>query len=143
MTLESIWTKTLGGGVGGYVITAILLLMSLIQISPLKLNPWDSIFAWIGKKANGETQKKLEALEKQLREMWINQHRQCILTFARESRAGIDHSVDEWSTVLNLIADYEVFCSKNQVSNGIVRADAEYIQKLYQEISRKKTISGH
>ena len=41
------------GQVAGWAITTLILFLSLIQISPLKLNPWDSIFAWIGKKMTG------------------------------------------------------------------------------------------
>ena len=61
-------------GIGGVV-----RLLSLIQVSPLKLNPWDNIFAWIGKKLNGSTEKRLQEVEKQVSDMWINNHRQCIL----------------------------------------------------------------
>ena len=37
----------------GYVAAGIAVLLSLIQISPLKLNPWDKFLGWIGKKVNG------------------------------------------------------------------------------------------
>ena len=67
----------------GNVAVGIAILLSLIQISPLKLNPWDKLLAWFGKKLNGATIKKLEELQKQVRDMWINTHRQSILTFAR------------------------------------------------------------
>ena len=68
----------------GYVAAGIAVLLSLIQISPLKLNPWDAILGWIGKKLNGGMEKRLKEVEKQIRDMWINTHRQSILTFARE-----------------------------------------------------------
>lgn len=124
----------------GYVTGAVVILLSLIQISPIKLNPWDRLFAWFGKKINGDTEKKLKELEKQIRDMWINNHRQSILTFARECRAGIAHSSDEWTNVLNVAEEYEKFVTENKITNGIITQDTEYIRSLYQEMSHERKI---
>ena len=114
----------------------IVVLLSLIQISPLKLNPWDKLLAWLGKKINGATEKRLESVERQILDMWVNSHRQCILTFAREARAGIEHSSDEWTNVLNVAEEYEKHVAEKKITNGIVTQDTEYIRNLYQELSR-------
>ena len=53
MSVKDAWQTLTGGELAGWAITLLILLLSLIQISPLKLNPWDSIFAWIGKKMTG------------------------------------------------------------------------------------------
>ena len=124
----------------GNVTVCIVILLSLIQISPLKLNPWDKLFTWIGRKANGETEKKLKSLEKQLRDMWINEHRQTILTFARECRDDISHSADEWTNVLNVAEEYEKYVKANDVTNGIITQDTEYLRELYQELCRDHKI---
>lgn len=120
----------------GYITAGIVILLSLIQISPLKLNPWDKLLGWFGKKLNGATEKRLEAVEKQIRDMWINNHRQTVLTFARECRANIEHSSDEWTNVLNVAEEYEKYVLENKVTNGIITQDTEYLRKLYQELSR-------
>ena len=132
MTINEIW-EFLRGLDLGWTGAAILLLLSLIQISPVKLDPWDRIFAWIGGKLNGN-------LQKQVREIWINMHRQAILQFARECRAGQEHSEEEWSHVLNVADEYEQYCLKNSVVNGIVKQDTLYIRQLYQELSRDHRI---
>ena len=124
----------------GNVAAGIAILLSLIQISPLKLNPWDKLLAWFGKKLNGATIKKLEELQKQVRDMWINTHRQSILTFARECRADMHHDAEEWNHILSIADEYEVYCAKNTVSNGVVKADTEYVRALYQELSREHKI---
>lgn len=124
----------------GNVAVGIAILLSLIQISPLKLNPWDKLLAWFGKKLNGATIKKLEELQKQVRDMWINTHRQSILTFARECRADMHHDAEEWNHILSIADEYEVYCAKNTVSNGVVKADTEYVRALYQELSREHKI---
>ena len=124
----------------GNVAAGIAILLSLIQISPLKLNPWDKLLAWFGRKLNGATIKKLEELQKQIRDMWINTHRQSILTFARECRADMHHDAEEWNHILSIADEYEVYCAKNTVSNGVVKADTEYVRALYQELSREHKI---
>jgi len=124
----------------GYVAAGIAVLLSLIQISPLKLNPWDKLLGWIGKKVNGATEKRLAAVEKQILDMWVNSHRQCILTFAREARTGIEHSSDEWTNVLNVAEEYEKYVKEKKITNGIVTQDTEYIRNLYQELSRDHRI---
>ena len=124
----------------GNVAAGIAILLSLIQISPLKLNPWDKLLGWFGKKLNGATIKKLEELQKQVRDMWINTHRQSILTFARECRADMHHDAEEWNHILSIADEYEVYCAKNTVSNGVVKADTEYVRDLYQELSREHKI---
>ena len=120
----------------GYVTAGVVVLLSLIQISPLKLNPWDTILGWMGKKLNGGMVKRLQEVEKQIRDMWINTHRQSILTFARECRADIDHDAEEWNHILSIADEYEVYCNTHAVSNGVVKADTRYIRDLYQDLSR-------
>jgi len=124
----------------GYITAGIVVLLSLIQISPLKLNPWDKLLGWFGRKLNGATEKRLEKVEKQVRDMWINNHRQSILTFARECRAEIEHSSDEWTNVLNVAEEYEKYVTENKVTNGIITQDTEYLRNLYQELSRDHRI---
>ena len=140
MTVMEFWNKLTVGGLAGWAVMLILILMSLIQISPIRLNPWDRIFSWLGKKMNGHVQDQLKELRKQVRDMWVNNHRNQILVFAREARGGIEHSSDEWTNIQNMIADYETFCEENKITNGIVKADSEYIRNLYQELSREHRI---
>lgn len=140
MTITDFFQKLTAGEMAGWAVVLLILLMSLIQISPLKLNPWDRILGWIGKKTNGETEKRLKTVEKQISDMWVNQHRQTILTFAREARSGIVHSPDEWANVLNQSEEYEKYIKDRGLSNGIVTQDTVYIRSLYQEMSREHKI---
>ena len=140
MTVMEFWNKLTVGGLAGWAVMLILILMSLIQISPIRLNPWDRIFSWLGKKMNGHVQDQLKELKKQVSDLWINSHRQSILTFARESRAKIEHDSEEWTNILNLCEEYEKYTEKNDVTNGVVRENTKYIRDLYQEQSREHRI---
>ena len=140
MNLFDFVSKMTAGEVAGWGLIVLILLLSFVQISPLKLNPWDRIFSWVGQKANGKMQSQLNALSAQVREMWINKHRQTLLIFARECRAGIEHSADEWINALNVAEEYEKYCESHAVTNGIVKADTVYIRELYLQLSREHRI---
>ena len=45
---------------GGFL----LIMMTLVQIAPLKINPWSAIGSLIGKAINGDVMKKLDEMEK-------------------------------------------------------------------------------
>jgi len=140
MTFYEMMQKIVTGETAGWVFAILVILLSLIQISPLKVNPWDNIFGWFGKKMNGATEKRLSEVEKQITNMWINDHRQKILTFARECRSEIAHSSDEWSNVLNVAEEYEHYVKEKSITNGIIHQDTEYLRNLYQELSREHRI---
>ena len=57
MTIKEI----LYGGSG-----ALVLIMSLLQISKININPWTAIFGWIGKQLNHEVLSKVDGLEKRM-----------------------------------------------------------------------------
>ena len=135
MSLTEIIEGLTAGEMAGWGLALFFGLLSLIQVSPLELNPWDRIFAWVGKKMNRATEKRLEELERQVSDMWINNHRQAILTFARECRSNIPHSSDEWSNVLNVAEEYEKYVEDKHITNGIISQDTQYLRNLYQELS--------
>ena len=41
-----------------------------------------------------------------------------------------------WAHVLNVAEEYEQYCVKHEVSNGVVKQDTKYIRGLYQDLSR-------
>ena len=124
----------------GWGVATVVALLSLIQISPLKINPWDGLFTWLGEKLNSETEKRLDKLQRQVTSMWINSHRNTILQFARESRANIHHSLDEWKNLLNIAEEYEKYIHETNSTNGIVTQDTAYLRSLYLELSREHKI---
>ena len=140
MTGMEIWENLTAEGAAGWIVGIVVILMSVIEIAPVKFNPWDSFLGWVGKKMNRRMEDRLDSLQKQVTDMWVNAHRQSILTFAREARSGVQHSNDEWGNVLTVAAEYEAYCEKEDLANGIVKADTEYIRNLYQELSRDHRI---
>ena len=115
------------------VVTVFILTSSLIQISPIKINPWSAVFKWLGNQLTGDLRKDLNGLITDVR-------RQTILTFARECRNKVDHSAEEWSHVLNVAAEYEKYCADHKIVNGVIDADTKFIRDLYQELSKDHKI---
>ena len=140
MTIVDMYDQMTGGELAGWALMVLILLLSLIQISPIRLNPWDSIFAWIGKKMNGRMETDLNDLRSNVKDIWINSHRQNILNFARECRNGETHSTEEWNYILNICGEYEEYCTKHNVTNGVVRENTLYIRELFHELSREHKI---
>lgn len=147
MSIHEILEKLTAGEMAGVGSVVLIVLISLIQISPIKLNPWDAIFGWIGKKVSGtvdfqteELKKEIVGLKKQVCALWINAHRQNIITFSRECRNGISHDVEEWNHILMVADEYETYCKEHTVSDGVVKADTAYIKDLYQQLCRNHEI---
>ena len=63
-----------------------------------------------------------------------------ILVFARECRAGVTHSPDEWANVLTVADEYEVYVEKHNIANGVVKADSRYIRDLYHQLSHEQKL---
>lgn len=124
----------------GWAVMLLVIVLSLVQISPLKLNPWDAVFHWLGRKLNSGVEEKMAALQRQVRDLWINSHRHAILTFARECRTEVAHNADEWYNILNICEEYESFTERNAITNGVVRENTRYIRELYQQLSREHRI---
>ncbi len=134
MTLESIKQVLLyGGGI-------IILLTTIIQITPIKINPWSWIGRAIGRAINGEVLEKVEKIScevKQLKndddEQWASLSRTHILRFGDEILHGVSHSKEHFDQILLDISNYESYCKAHpQYRNNIANATIEQIKKTYQ-----------
>ncbi len=111
----------------------ILIILSFVQISPIKFNPYDKFFSWLRRKLLGDFDEDIRDFRERIDSVWINFNRQHILRFARECRQNINHSRDEWRYVLSIANEYEKYCRDSKLTNGIIEAETEYIRDSYQE----------
>lgn len=127
-----------GGGV-------LLIAMTVIQLAPLKVNPWSAIAGAIGRAVNKEVLKELEAVKKKIDnhvtmddQRVADGHRTRILHFNNELLRDIKHTKEEYVEVLAEIDAYESYCDehKNYPNN---RADLaiENIRDNYKERLKK------
>ena len=133
-----------GGGV--------LLLLTLIQITPIKINPWSAIAKTIGRAINGEVigmlsevKSKQESTSDRLNEHIrmddernADEHRARILRFNNELIRDIPHTKEEFIDILADIDSYEQYCTKHPEykNNRAVHAIAN-IGRVYDERLQK------
>lgn len=135
MTLEEIGNIALGGG--GLVI----LLMTIVQITPIKINPWSFLSKKIGRAINGEVIDKVDRLSKDVsdlrdecgeREATLS--RTHILRFGDEILHGVPHSKEHYDQILTDISAYERYCDDHpQYRNNVAVGTIKHIQKMYQK----------
>lgn len=135
MTLDTIKQILLGGG------GSILIIMTIIQITPIKFNPWSWIAKKIGRAINGEVLDKVDGLGQELadhKEKSEERHatlcRAHILRFGDEVLHGIPHSKEGYDNILLDIDSYEEYCDKHPgYKNNVAVATIEHIKKMYQK----------
>lgn len=103
---------------------AVALLMTLVQITPIKVNPWSAIAKWLGRAINADvikgldevkaaqedTRKQLETHMKADERSKADCCRARILRFNNELLRGIPHTKEDYIEVLKDIDDYEKYC---------------------------------
>ena len=115
-----------GVGLGNVLIIGVAVL-SLIQITPLKIDPWSKFFKVIGKMVNGEVMTELKSVRddldgvhKELDTMKDTEERRDadaarnrILRFDDELRRKIDHSEEFFNQALEDVTFYRTYCSQH------------------------------
>ena len=130
-----------GGGV-------LLVLLTVIQIAPIKVNPWSAIARLLGKAINADVLKKLDDVESEAKETQktldehirmddernADSHRQRILQFNNELLRNIPHTEEDFIEVLGEIDIYEDYCKTHPEykNNRAIHAIA-HIGKVYDE----------
>lgn len=127
-----------GGGV-------LLVVMTLVQFAPVKINPWSDLAKAIGRAINADVLKGLEMVKKDLadhihtdEERDADEHRSRILRFNNELLRDIPHTKEEFIEVLADIDFYERYCGehKDYKNNRAVHAIAN-ISRAYDDRLRK------
>lgn len=146
MSLNDLLTMLhISPGAGMFIVLAVFL--SLVQIAPIKINPWDTILGWIGSKINAGVKKQLDAVSQQsnvqkeeFREFWIDYQREAILRFSRECSQDMSHSREEWNHILDIIKRYETFCNKHEIANGVIEENSSYLRDLHKKLLQEHRI---
>lgn len=118
-----------------------LILMTLIQITPIKINPWSWLARIIGRAINGEVLEKVNSLSEDVKalkdedaEQWASLSRSHILRFGDELLHGIPHSKEHFDQILIDISKYESYCDEHQdYKNNIANATIKQIKNTYQK----------
>lgn len=123
---------TSGGGV-------LLILLTLIQIAPVKINPWSWLAKNIGKAINGEVVEKVDNLSTDIRnlrdeceEREATACRTRILRFGDEILHDVRHSKEHFDQILIDITAYENYCASHpDFRNNVAVATIKRINQVY------------
>lgn len=123
--------------------TALLLgaLATLIQISPIKINPWSWVARRIGRAINSEVLEEVAQMKKEMNnlkdtveERAAKDARTRILRFGDECLHGDRHSKEHFDEILRDITDYETYCEEHRnFKNNMAVLTIASIKSNYQE----------
>ena len=124
----------------------LLLLLTLVEITPLKINPWSAIAKRLGNAFNHSVIERLDKVEARIKstEEKLDGHidkdardkaeeaRAAVLRFNNELLRNIPHTREEYFDILHSIDTYEVYCDthKDYENNRAVFA-IENIKRSY------------
>lgn len=111
----------------------------LVEIAPLKLNPWSWIAKRLGRAANEEILDRVDrissALDKHIAEderMQAKGNREKILRFCDETLSGMKHSQEHFDQVLEDITEYHKYCALHpDFPNDKARLAIARIEEIY------------
>ena len=122
-----------------------VIIASLLQVSKININPWDSILSWIGDRINKKVNKRLDDMEAQMAGMnvkfdshiaesefkEIQDTRRDILDFANACMNGRKHTKEQFDFVLKECDDYETYIEHKDIKNGVVTSAIREIRRIY------------
>lgn len=125
----------------GHIALIIAAISTVIQISPIKVNPWSWAAKKIGKALNGEMLDRIDQLEKQIdkveseaAERNAKHSRAKILRFGSEVRSHQKHTKEYFDEILAEITEYDQYCSDHpDFKNKMTKNTSEIIQETYKK----------
>lgn len=142
MELSSLLASYAGEGFG-----VLLVLLTLIQIAPIKLNPWSFIAKRIGRAINGEVLAKVDQLSndlKNLREVCDEREadscRSRILHFNDEILHEVRHTKEHFDQILVDISKYEGYCDTHRdYRNNVAHLAIDNVKRTYKKCGEEGT----
>lgn len=127
---------------GGGLLAALL---TLVQIAPVKINPWSAIAKAIGKAINADVLRELDTVTQKLDthirvddERNADSYRTRILQFNNELLREIQHTREDFIEILAVIDDYESYCRDHkEYKNNRAVCAIENIKRVYMDRLQK------
>ena len=124
---------------------AAIVIMTLIQITPIKVNPWSAIARIIGRAINGEVMTKVDKLSHDLQDMKATEEerdavnaRIRILQFGDELCMNVRHTRERFNQILADIDVYENYCDTHRTfENNQSVMTIQNIKDVYHDCMKK------
>jgi hypothetical protein len=146
LTLQE-FIETVNNNSGILAIGAAILL-SLIEITPIKFNPWTWIGKKIGRLFNGELMVEMKNVKTEVKgikndvadireeakEREATSRRTRILEFGDEILHGVNYSKEHFDQILLDVTAYENYCDEHpHYMNNVARATIDHIKHMYKK----------
>lgn len=126
---------------GKFWTVVVVVLFTLVEITPIKINPLSWIAKCIGRAINKELvdkvdsmDKKIVAMEEKSDERDATLCRTRFLRFGDEIMHGIPHSKEHYDQTLADIDTYEMFCKSHpNYLNNVAKVTIRHIKNKYEE----------
>ena len=151
-----------------HIITPFITILSVVvEVAPIKINPWTVIFKYIGGIINRGVYKKLDAIEgatqrnaqaiedikaemesrfnaydKQDKEQQAVNMRNEIINFAENLKLGRVYSEKQFEYILDVVSKYNMHCEKYKIKNHYID-DAHDIIKSEMKERFEEIKKGH
>lgn len=159
MSVADLFKPVSTGRIIGQCSVFIVSLLTLIQIAPIKINPWSWLFKLpgkafsklakrVGRAINGEVITELVDIKHRLSDLEdrdkkqdgerakneaLNARRR-ILRFSDELRQKVKHSEEHFKSIFDDIKDYEAYCDEHKdFKNDRVRISVKIIEDTYEK----------
>lgn len=125
----------------GNTLLILALLLSLVQVAPIRINPWSALFKWIGKTVTGELSAKVDDLARKIDSLEVKEDerdavnkRVRILRFEDELQREQKHTKDSFDQVMGDITNYNQYCEEHpKFKNDQTVQTVAHIRKVYAE----------
>ena len=136
--IEEIQRMTVGE-LAGWIMLLLGGLSTVIEIAPVKINPWTKLARAIGRAINGELMEKVDQLEKKVVKMdhdagetRAKDARTRVLRFGDELIHDVRHSKEHFDDVLDDITKYEKYCDEHpEFENDKMQITTQHIKETY------------
>lgn len=136
------------GELAGWILGATAIVCTVLERMPQAISPWTKLFKFIGRAMNGEVLQRLEAIEKQVKQIdeqskateanreedSVIEARIRIIRLSDELIHEPDHlhSKDYFDQILSDVTKYENYCRDHKgFKNDITTMSIEHIREVY------------
>lgn len=107
--------------------SVLLIALTLVQVAPIRINPWSTIARVIGKALNADLNEKMDANE-------AKTARYRILRFDDEIRHKIRHSKEHFDQIIEDVDTYERYCQDHpRFPNGKAVSATDNVKRTYEK----------
>lgn len=107
--------------------SVLLIVLTLVQVAPIRINPWSAIARTIGKALNADLNEKMDANE-------AKTARYRILRFDDEIRHKMRHSKEHFDQIIEDVDTYERYCQDHpSFPNGKAVSATDNVKRTYEK----------